>query len=134
MDWTALIIGIFGGGAVGAGIMTIIQMCLKRKWAKEDKAEEKTDKITEMNTRLDTISDQLKTAIDDIAHVKSANKAILEDRIKWLGEKYLSEKEIDFDNRRILHNLHSAYHYDCNGNGDYDCLMRDVDELPLKHA
>lgn len=129
-----LIIGILGGGAVGAGIMTLIQMCVKRKWDKEDKEAAKTDELAGIKTSLSSIDARLKTATDDLAHVKSANKAILEDRIKWLGEKYLSEQEIDFEDRRILHNLHNAYHNDCGGNGDYDCLMRDIDELPLKHG
>ena len=127
-----LIIGILGAG-IGGGIMTIIQMCLNRKWAKSDKQEEKADNFNAINKRLDLFDKKLDNAITDIGHVKVADKAILSDRIKWLGTKYIEAGEIEFEDRRNLHDLHDAYHNHCDGNGDYDILMREIDELPLKH-
>lgn len=119
------IIGFLGTG-VGAGIMVIVQMLLNRKWAKEDKKEAKADRTGEILTKLDNLA-------VEVNHVKAANKYILSDRIKMLGTQYLEAGEIDFEDRRILHNLHSAYHDHCGGNGDYDILMREIDDLPLKH-
>ena len=126
------VIGLLGTG-VGAGIMVIIQMLLNRKWAKEDKQEAKADKLDELTARLDKMDSKLDSAIVDLSHVKAADKSILSDRIKWLGTRYLEAGEVEFEDRRILHELHDAYHNHCGGNGDYDILMRDVDELPLKH-
>lgn len=126
-----VIIGVLGAG-VGAGTMTLIQMFVKRKWAQDDKQEEKTDKLDKLEKRLDEIDKKLKVLSDDIVHVKNADRAILSDRIKWLGERYLEAKEIEFEDRRVLNQLHDAYHNDCNGNGDYKNLMKAVNALPLK--
>ena len=121
-----LIIAFLGTG-IGAGIMVIAQMLLNRKWQKEDKKEAKKDRTEEIITKLDQLS-------ADVKHVKAANKSILSDRIKWLGTKYLDDGEIEFEDRRNLHDLHDAYHNHCGGNGDYDILMRDIDALPLKRG
>ena len=121
-----LIIAFLGPG-LGAGIMVIAQMLLNRKWQKEDKKEAKKDRTEEIITKLDQLS-------ADVKHVKAANKSILSDRIKWLGTKYLDDGEIEFEDRRNLHDLHDAYHNHCGGNGDYDILMRDIDALPLKRG
>lgn len=128
-----ILVGILGGCGVAGGIFTIIQMCMKRKWEKEDRKEGKADKLDEVNKQLATLTAQTKTLIDEVSHLKKANKAILSDRIKWLGTKYIEAGEVEFEDRRNLHDLHDAYHNDCGGNGDYDILMRDVDALPLKH-
>lgn len=126
------IIGLLGTG-IGAGIMVIVQMLLNRKWAKEDKQEAKTDKLDELSEKLAGVETKLDSAIVALDHVKAADKSILSDRIKWLGTRCLEAGEIEFEDRRILHELHDAYHNHCGGNGDYDILMREVDELPLKH-
>ena len=127
-----LIIGILGAG-IGAGIMTIIQMRMKRKWEKEDKQEAKTDTLAEIKTQLDALNKKIDSLSDDVSHVKVAEKAILSERIKQLGTKYIEAGEVEFEDRRNLHWLHDAYHNDCGGNGDYDLLMEEVDDLPLKH-
>lgn len=126
------IIGLLGTG-IGAGIMVVVQMLLNRKWAKEDKQEAKADKLDKLSEKLAALEEKLDSAIEDLGHVKAADKSILSDRIKWLGTQYLEAGEIEFEDRRILHELHDAYHNHCGGNGDYDILMREVDELPLKH-
>lgn len=125
------LIGVLGAG-VGAGLMSLIQTILKRKWAEEDKQEEKLDKLDKLEKRLDEIDKKLEVMSDDLGHVKNADRAILSDRIKWLGEKYLEDEEIGFEDRRVLNQLHDAYHNDCGGNGDYKKLMESVNELPLK--
>ena len=55
------------------------------------------------------------------------------DRIQYLGQCYLADGEISFDDRRRLHRMHDAYHTGLNGNGDLDVIMAQVDRLPLKH-
>lgn len=126
------LIGLLGTG-IGAGVMVIVQMLLTRKWAKEDEQEAKTDKLDKVTERLTALEEKLDSAIVDLGHIKAADKSILSDRIKLLGTQYLEAGEIEFEDRRILHELHVAYHNHCGGNGDFDILMRDVDELPLKH-
>lgn len=125
------IIGVLGAG-IGAGIMTIIQMFIKRKWSKEDKQEEKEDKLAALTAQLEDVNKKLDALSQDVGHVKIANQSILSDRIQWLGTRYLEDGEIDFEDRRILKNLHNSYHDHCGGNGDFDELMKDIYALPLK--
>ena len=68
----------------------------------------------------------------DIEALKSGQKWLLYDRIRFLGQHYISAGSVDFDDRRILNEMHKAYHNGLGGNGDLDVLMRDVNALPLK--
>ena len=124
-------VGILGAG-IGAGLMTLIQMLMKRKWERDDRAESKSNELASIKASVDEIREKLNAVAADVAHCKAANRAILSDRIKWLGTQYIQAGEVDFESRRNLHALHNAYHDDCGGNGDYKILMADVDELPLK--
>lgn len=127
-----ILYGILGAG-VGAGVMTIIQMMIKRKWAKADRQEEKADKVGNLEKRLAEMDAKMSITLNELSHVKAANKVILADRVKWLGTKYVEAGEIDFEDRRIIRELHEGYHDHCGGNGDYDLLMKAIDKLPLKH-
>lgn len=68
----------------------------------------------------------------DIEALKSGQKWLLYDRIRYLGQHYISAGSVDFDDRRILNEMHKVYHNGLGGNGDLDVLMRDVNALPLK--
>ena len=57
---------------------------------------------------------------------------MLYDRIRYLGLKYIQDGAVDFDDRRILKEMHDCYHERLGGNGDLDNLMREVNRLPLK--
>ena len=57
--------------------------------------------------------------------------AMMLDRIQYLCKSYIKDGEVDFDDRKRLRLMHTAYHNN-GGNGDLDLLMQQVDELPLK--
>lgn len=121
MDST-LLIALVSSGAFAtavAGIFEIFRFRRERKAKKEDDAE------LSIETRLGTIETQT-------AAQSEALKYIMYDRIRFLGQEYIAEGEIDFDDRRILNAMHSVYHSGLNGNGDLDNLMRDVNALKLK--
>ena len=121
MDST-LLIALLGSSALAtviAGIFEIFRFRRERKAKKEDDADLKIEK------RLNTIETQT-------AAQSEALKYIMYDRIRFLGQEYIAEGEIDFDDRRILNAMHSVYHSGLNGNGDLDNLMRDVNALKLK--
>lgn len=108
---TEIIIAVLGGSALSALIIQIgsyIADRRKRKDAVEDKAEDKD------------------------AALKQGMKLLLADKIQYLGLKYIEEGEITFSNRKMLNEMHSTYHTGLGGNGDYDVLMKEVNELPLK--
>lgn len=121
MDST-LLVALLGSSALAAtvaGFFEMLRFRRERKAKKEDSAELNIEK------RLNTIETQT-------AAQSEALKYIMYDRIRFLGQEYIAEGEIDFDDRRILNAMHSVYHSGLNGNGDLDNLMRDVNALKLK--
>lgn len=68
----------------------------------------------------------------DMDAMKDGLKWVLYDRIKYLGQRYIADGEVDFDDRRILNMMHNSYHDGLGGNGDLDNVMGEVNKLPLK--
>jgi hypothetical protein len=68
----------------------------------------------------------------DIEALKAGLKWVLYDRIRFLGQHYITAGQVDFDDRRILNEMHKSYHDGLGGNGDLDNLMTGVNRLPLK--
>lgn len=106
-----IIIAVLGGSALAALINQIGEYVRQRRKHKDD-TDDKED--------------------DDMKALKEGMKYVLYDRIRWLGQAYIVKGEVDFDDRRILHSMHSVYHNQLGGNGDLDSLMQEVNELPLK--
>lgn len=117
-----ILIAILSGGAAVAmieGIREGIARRYERRERKEAQAERKIEqRLTKMEAQNTAQSEAL--------------KYILYDRIRYLGQEYINDGEIDFDDRRILNAMHEAYHSGLNGNGDLDHLMRAVNALPLR--
>lgn len=106
-------------GASAAAVIklidNLIQWKLKRKAVKEDKTEADT---RETEHKIDALTVGV--------------RIILLDRIQYLGQAYIRDGEVDFDDRRRLNDMHSVYHGSLGGNGDLDVLMHEVNSLPLK--
>lgn len=107
----AIVGGLLGGSAVAA-LINQIGDYLKTRLKQKQKAEESED-----NT---------------ITAFRTALKWVLYDRIRYLGQAYIKDGTVDFDDRRILHEMHQCYHTGLGGNGDLDSLMKQVNDLPLK--
>ncbi len=67
-----------------------------------------------------------------IENIKKGLMYVLYDRIRFLGQEYIRQGYVDFDDRRVLNDMHSSYHNGLGGNGDLDNLMKAVNSLPLK--
>jgi len=106
-----IVLAILGGTAVAALINQIGESIRQKRKRKYDKSDEK-DK--------------------DMEAVKIGLKWVIYDRIRYLGQTYINQKKIDFDDRRILNEMHKCYHNGLGGNGDLDNLMSEVNALPLK--
>ena len=105
----------------------------ERKAQKEDRMETKKDELAELKTAVDTLSKQQKEVLDQLSAQRDALKCVLLDRIIELGQEYISDGSIDFDDRRRLREMHDSYHHGLKGNGDADAIMKSVDALPLKN-
>lgn len=122
-EFIVAVVVAFVGGAAGAAIINGVNERkmhkLKRQDAKEDNEALETEKrLKAIEAKTDAQSEAL--------------KFILFDRIRHLGKAYIAEREIDFDDRRILNDMHRSYHSGLGGNGDLDNLMESVNDLPLK--
>lgn len=128
-----ILISVLSGGvavAVIEGIKEAIAWRRNRKERKEDIAEKK-DEYEKRQRDLNT-EERLSSIEKKMDAQNEATKFILYDRIRFLGQAYIADGEIDFDDRRILNNMHHSYHFGLNGNGDLDSLMGEVNRLPLK--
>lgn len=128
-----ILIAVVSGG-VGAAVIKLIGDGLSwkrnRKAEKEDREEQRQDDAKKQ-AALKT-EDRLKAIEAKTDAQSEALKFMLYDRIRWLGQAYIADEEIDFDDRRILNDMHRSYHNGLGGNGDLDTLMAEVNRLPLK--
>ena len=107
----AIVSGLLGGSAVAALINAIAEGVRQKRKRKYDKDDGKDR---------------------DNQALKDGLKWVLYDRIRHLGQKYISNGSVDFDDRRILNEMHKSYHDGLGGNGDLDNLMGEVNRLPLE--
>ena len=115
--------GVLLGGTIGAAIINGIN---ERKMLKMKHEYEKEDKVqTDVLEKLNELEAQS-------AAQSEALRFVLYDRIRHIGQAYIADEEVDFDDRRILRDMHRSYHNGLGGKGDLDKLMEAVDELPLK--
>lgn len=102
---TAIIVALIGavsGSAVGA----IVVACLQRKWAKEDKHDERVDALVD------------------------ANKVLMIDRVRWLGKQYIADGEIHLEDKENLIEMYNAYKK-LGGNGHLETVMSEVKSLKV---
>lgn len=127
-NWMYAIATGVTGAAVIKLIDNVVQWHLQRKAAKEDRVEEND------RAEIKKIKQWEKDMEDKVNALINADRYIMFDRIRYLGQKYVAEKEVDFDDRRILNQMHDVYHNELGGNGDLDELMKAVNALPLKQS
>lgn len=106
-------------GASGAALIKLIDGVIQWKL----KQKENQQNQAQINSEKDH---------DDIQVLKDGLMAIMLDRIQYLCKSYISDGEIDFDDRKRLHIMWDVYH-GLGGNGDLNILMGTVDNLPLKN-
>ena len=132
----ALVLAV-AGGAAGAAVINGINERWKFKASrKEDRTEKIEEKVKELKEEESAWKKEIEKKLKDLDTQNTAEnealRVILLDRIRHLGQSYIAAGEIDFDDRRIFHMMHSVYHDGLGGNGDADLVVEAVDELPLK--
>ena len=128
------LLGYLLTGATAAAVIklldNIIIWHLNRKAKKDDETEAEGKAMQKQTEKEEK---EWKQHTDEtIAALAIGVRVILMDRIRYLGQHYLNEGEIDFDDRRLLNQMHSVYHNTLGGNGDLNVLMEEVNDLPLK--
>ena len=117
-----VLIAIISGGAVVAVIEGVREYLSWRRNRKADLEDRQDQQIEKRLEKIEVESEAQSEAL----------KFILYDRIRYLGQAYIAEGKIDFDDRRVLNDMHRSYHEGLHGNGDLDTLMAEVNRLPLK--
>lgn len=125
MDFLTLI----SGGAFGALISAVSSYIIYRL-RRRDGRELRRERAE--NTEKNRAESRLAAIEVKVDALTEGMKYVLYDRIRFLAQEYISDGEVDFDDRRILGNMHRSYHGGLSGNGDLDILMREVNSLPLK--
>lgn len=64
--------------------------------------------------------------------LRAAMRIILDDRLCWLGAKYLATGHITAEQLKVYQKMHDAY-VSLGGNGYHKTLMAKIDALPIKH-
>lgn len=118
--------------AIIEGVRECLAWRRNRKAEKEDRMEERSE--NEKREKALNTDSRVKTVEEKVDALMESQKFIMYDRIRYLGQAYIGEAEIDFDDRRILNDMHNSYHNGLGGNGDLDILMEEVNRLPLKTA
>ena len=131
--WEIALTGCLSGGVFVALVELAKSLILWRKnrdAVKEDRAEQRKDdaeKKAALNTEKRLAAIEAKTDAQS-----EALRFIIYDRIRHIALAYIADGEVDFDDRRILNDMHRSYHHGLGGNGDLDNLMSQVNALPLK--
>lgn len=94
-------------GSVGAGLMAIIMAALQRHWKKKDDKE------------------------GAIAALVEAQKVLMIDRVRHLGNRYIADKSISLDDKETLQDMFMSYRK-LGGNGHLDTIMSEVNKLPIR--
>lgn len=100
-----LIIALIGA-VTGSGVSSVVVVLLQRKWAKQDKHDERVDALVD------------------------ANKVLMIDKVRHLGKKYISEGEIHLEDKENLKEMYDAYKR-LGGNGHLETVMAEVNHLKV---
>jgi hypothetical protein len=100
-----LIIALIGA-VTGSGVSSIVVVLLQRKWAKQDKHDERVDALVD------------------------ATKVQMIDRVRWLGKQYISDGQIHLEDKENLIEMYNAYKR-LGGNGHLETIMSEVNHLKV---
>ena len=99
---------------LGSSGLSAVVVALLNRWIKADRREDKTDR---QDDRIDALVD--------------AQKVLMIDRVRHLGQAYITRGDITIAEKETLHEMHKAYK-NLGGNGHLDTIMGEVDELPVR--
>ena len=91
---------------IGVGIMAIVLAALQRRWKKSD------DK-----------SDSIKALV-------SAQKVLMVDRVRYLGQGFILQGQITLEAKETLQEMYAAYK-SLGGNGHPETVMQEVEKLKV---
>lgn len=104
-----IIVAVLGS----SGLSAIVVALLNRHWARQDQNSVDTVALAQTQKAL-----------------VQAQKVMMVDRVRFLGQKYIDAGEITLADKETLEDMHTAYK-GLGGNGHLDTVMAEVEELPI---
>ncbi len=101
---------------VTALLTVLLPKLLDRKWKKEDRGRDETQAI-------------LKAQQGQINVLVEAQKVTMQDRVRYLGKKYVETGHVSISDRETLEDMYRAYK-SLGGNGHLNPTMDAVRSLP----
>ena len=101
----SLVIALIGA-VTGSGVSSVVIALLQRKWAKQDKHDERVDALV------------------------TANKVLMIEKVRSLGKKYIATGEIHLEDKENIQEMYAAYKA-LGGNGHLDMVMEEVKHLKV---
>lgn len=90
----------------GTGVSSIVIVLLQRKWAKQDKQDDRIDALV------------------------TAQKVLMVDRVRWLGKQHIANGEIRLEDKENLKDMYDAYKA-LGGNGHLETVISEVNHLKV---
>lgn len=118
------------GGVAAAGVKLIETLIV---WFLNRKAKKNDEEAESEKTRQQKKEAEYEDMVATVKNLKTADRLIMSDRIKYLCRSYLAKGEIEFSDLDDLIEMHSCYHNLLGGNGNLNTLMELVKELPIKN-
>lgn len=133
-----VLITILGAG-IGAGIMGIILEWLKRRWRKADEKEAKEEAgeqatIADLKADIKELAEEIREDRETTKAVVESQKAIMEERMRYLSICYVKAKKISVDDKLQFKRMHKAYKQLPDANGDMDPVYETVNALPTEEG
>lgn len=94
------------GALTGTGVSSIVIVLLQRRWAKQDKHDDRIDALVQ------------------------ANKVLMVDRVRCLGKQHIADGEIHLEDKENIREMYSAYKA-LGGNGHLETVMSEVNHLKV---
>ena len=90
----------------GSGVSSIVVVLLQRKWAKQDKQDDRIDALV------------------------AAQKVLMIDRVRHIGKQHIASGEIPLEDKENLKDMYDAYKA-LGGNGHLETVMSEVNHLKV---
>lgn len=107
--WVTIVVAVCGC----TGGFNLISLILQHRWNKKEKKDERLDKIEE-----------------SLEALKEAQRASMEERIRYLVGHYYDKGSITLSEKANLKDMHKRY-VGVGGNGNLDTEMELLDEIPV---
>lgn len=101
----SLLIAVIGA-VTGSGVASVVVALLQRKWAKQDRHDERVDALVD------------------------ASKVQMIDRVRSLGKQYIADGEIHLEDKENLIEMYNAYKR-LGGNGHLETVMAEIKHLKV---